>query len=83
MLLNELSLVGNNLLSPSPRKVWSKKIQESHRFFYSVLKRPVPSMISYTVNIVNLIHLCDESIGCLCETHGEVEIGDLKGTVSL
>jgi len=31
MSLAKLSLIGNNL--PSPRKVWSKKIQESRTFF--------------------------------------------------
>ena len=29
----KLSLAGNNLLNPSPWKVWSKKIQESHNLF--------------------------------------------------
>jgi len=33
MLLTKLSLAGNNLPSPSPRKVWSKQIQESRIFF--------------------------------------------------
>jgi len=35
MSLTKLSLAGNNL--PSPRKVWSKQIQESRNFFYSAL----------------------------------------------
>jgi len=35
LLLTTLSLAGNNLLSPSPRKVWSKQIQESCNFFHS------------------------------------------------
>jgi len=37
MSLTKLSLAGNNLPSTSPRKVWSKQIQESLKlFFYSV-----------------------------------------------
>ena len=34
--LTKLSLAGNNVLIPCPRKVWSKKIQESRKFVYSV-----------------------------------------------
>jgi len=37
MSLTKLSLAGNNLPSSSPRKVWSKRTQESRRFFYSAL----------------------------------------------
>jgi len=36
MSLTKLSLAGNNLPSPSPRKVWSIQIQESRGFIYSV-----------------------------------------------
>jgi len=36
MALNKLSLAGNNLPSPSPRKFWSKQIQESYNFVFSV-----------------------------------------------
>jgi len=32
MSLTKLSLAGNNLPNPSPWKVWSKQIQESHQF---------------------------------------------------
>ena len=35
MTFSKLSLAGNNLPSLSPRKVWSKQIQES-RYFFSV-----------------------------------------------
>jgi len=33
ILLTKLSLAVNNLPCPSPRKVWSKQIQESYTFF--------------------------------------------------
>jgi len=33
MSVTKLSLAGNNLPNPSPRKVWSKQIQESRTFF--------------------------------------------------
>jgi len=36
MSLTKLSLAGNNFPNPSPWKVWSKKIQESRKFFFSV-----------------------------------------------
>jgi len=38
MSLTKLSLAGNNLPISSPRKVWSKRIQDSCNFFYSVGK---------------------------------------------
>jgi len=31
--LQKLSLAGNNIPIPRPRKVWSKQIQESRNFF--------------------------------------------------
>jgi len=36
MSLTKLSMAGNNLPSPNARKVWSKQVQESRKFFYSV-----------------------------------------------
>jgi len=49
-IISKLSLAGNNLPGPSPRKVWSKKIQESRTFFYSVSSlssshTPPPSLV--------------------------------------
>jgi len=45
MSLTKLILAGNNLAISSPRKVWSKQIQESRKFlysaaFYSIKKDP-------------------------------------------
>jgi len=36
MSLTKLPLAGNILPTPSPRKVWSKQIQESCKFVYNV-----------------------------------------------
>jgi len=36
MSLTKLSLAGNDIPNPSPRKVWLKIIQESRKFFFTV-----------------------------------------------
>jgi len=45
MSLTKLSLAGNNVPNPSPRKVWSKIIQESRNIFYSVTMQKCPLLI--------------------------------------
>jgi len=55
MSLTKLFLAGNNLPSPSPRKVWSKQIQESGTFFYNVcastLQAHVQRFLVFTLHI--------------------------------
>jgi len=46
MSLTKLSLAGNNLRSPSPRRVWSEQIQECCTFFLQcIVQVDIPSVI--------------------------------------
>ena len=47
MSLTKLSLAGKNLPNPSTRKVWSKQIQESRKFFLQCSIKYVKKKIFY------------------------------------